>query len=372
MCSTPLTFCSSGRATVSTRVLALAPGYRVVTCTVGGTTLGYCEVGNWMSATKPIRMKTNASTFDSTGLAMKKREIMPVCLENSFRRWSGDARLGGVGWIGRSRRQVDFLRIDLGAGKGGMKAFDPPQVTGIEPGYDDPKSSLALSNFHDLAPNNIVRTDHQDIFALLTRPDRIIPHQQSCVLLRDRRANPREQARQHGLVLVVEHGAHQKGAGRRVHLRRGVVHMPLVRIALLALQTDFDRNARQVRRPERKARLGVALLDRQNLRLAQIEIDPDRIGLNNGRELGRSANTDQRAEIDEMMGDDAIERSQHLRVAEVDGGEFGGRLGVEHVGGGLVALRSPVLHHSLAGVILLGESHLPLIFRLVVGKRGLI
>src|SRR5580698_2537610 len=109
MCSTPLTFCSIGRATVSIRVLALAPGYRVVTCTVGGTTLGYCEVGNWASATRPISTKTNASTLDSTGLAIKKREIMPVCLENSFRRWIGGL-LGGVRRIGFGRRQIDFLR----------------------------------------------------------------------------------------------------------------------------------------------------------------------------------------------------------------------------------------------------------------------
>jgi len=45
MFSTPLTCCSIGSATVSIKVRALAPGYRVATCTVGGTTSGYCAIG---------------------------------------------------------------------------------------------------------------------------------------------------------------------------------------------------------------------------------------------------------------------------------------------------------------------------------------
>ena len=45
MPSTPLTRCSIGSATSRSTVAALAPGYRAVTCTVGGTTSGYCETG---------------------------------------------------------------------------------------------------------------------------------------------------------------------------------------------------------------------------------------------------------------------------------------------------------------------------------------
>ena len=76
--------------------------------------------------------------------------------------------------------------------------------------------------------------------------------------------------------------------------------------------------------------------------------------------------------IDQMIGDDAVERSEHLGIAEVDFGELDRRLGVENIGGGLVGLRFPFLRRGLAGEILPGERRLPLIFRLVVGLRRLI
>src|ERR1700691_741211 len=132
MSSTPLTLCSIGRATVSISVLALAPGYSVFTCMVGGTTFGYCEVGNRRSATSPIRTKTSASTLASTGRSMKKREIMMVPRDFSFRRRAGVARLDGVRRIAGDRRQVGLLRFDLGAGKGPLNTFGHDPVVWIE------------------------------------------------------------------------------------------------------------------------------------------------------------------------------------------------------------------------------------------------
>ena len=55
---------------------------------------------------------------------------------------------------------------------------------------------------------------------------------------------------QQRLVLVVEHRAHEQRAGRLVDLRRGVVHVARVRIAVLALQPDLDRDAGEVGGPE--------------------------------------------------------------------------------------------------------------------------
>ena len=73
---TPLTCVSIGSATVSMTVLALAPGYLVVTETVGGTTFGYWAMGRRMSETSPINTMTIARTLDRTGRSMKKRENM--------------------------------------------------------------------------------------------------------------------------------------------------------------------------------------------------------------------------------------------------------------------------------------------------------
>src|SRR3954447_4645741 len=76
MFSTPLTCCSIGSATVSTIVRAEAPGYRVVTCTVGGVTSGYCATGRENSATPPITSIRIAKTLARTGRSMKYLEII--------------------------------------------------------------------------------------------------------------------------------------------------------------------------------------------------------------------------------------------------------------------------------------------------------
>src|SRR3954453_19005928 len=76
MFSTPLTCCSIGSATVSTIVRAEAPGYRVVTCTVGGVTSGHCATGSENSATPPITSIRIARTLARTGRSMKYLEII--------------------------------------------------------------------------------------------------------------------------------------------------------------------------------------------------------------------------------------------------------------------------------------------------------
>src|SRR4051812_21275947 len=76
MPSTPLTSCSIGEATVSERTLASAPGYVVVTWTVGGGIWGYCSIGRTKTVTAPMSMVMIARTLAKIGRSMKKREIM--------------------------------------------------------------------------------------------------------------------------------------------------------------------------------------------------------------------------------------------------------------------------------------------------------
>jgi hypothetical protein len=47
-----------------------------VTCTVGGTTSGYCATASENSATPPIRIIRIAMTLERTGRSMKNFEIM--------------------------------------------------------------------------------------------------------------------------------------------------------------------------------------------------------------------------------------------------------------------------------------------------------
>src|ERR1700733_10462205 len=210
MFSTPLTFCSIGSPTVLTSVVALAPGYRVVTCTVGGTTFGYCDVGRLTSETSPITTKNSARTLARTGRSIKKREIMGAYPPPSLRRIRG-GRLRWFGCRGRGAvlisggfAELDLLRIDLGAGERALDAFRHHPVAGIDPGLDDTVSALPIARLDDFALDDIVLPDHQQITALLARPERHIGHENCLVQLLDRRPDPDEQTRQQPAGLVVE------------------------------------------------------------------------------------------------------------------------------------------------------------------------
>jgi hypothetical protein len=74
MPSVPLICSSSGVATVSAMTLGLAPGNCAFTTTVGGTTSGYSNTGNWSSATTPARKMIIEITPAKIGRSMKKRE----------------------------------------------------------------------------------------------------------------------------------------------------------------------------------------------------------------------------------------------------------------------------------------------------------
>ena len=76
MPSTPFTCSSIGAATVSETTCALAPGYVVETCTVGGVMSGYCSTGRPRALTRPKMTVTIAMTLAKIGRSMKKREII--------------------------------------------------------------------------------------------------------------------------------------------------------------------------------------------------------------------------------------------------------------------------------------------------------
>src|SRR5262245_55433559 len=185
MPSTPLTCCSIGRATASITVRALAPGSRVVTCTVGGTTSGYCATGRRNSATAPTTMNRTASTFASTGRAMKKSEIMARPL------------FGGFGRRGGGR---PHLRVDLLARAGALDAGDDHAVVGLEPFLD--RAQLAEPGTDgDLALlEHIVLADHQHIAPALVGAERGVGNEQ-------------------GILRILGH-AHANEISRQQHLAR--------------------------------------------------------------------------------------------------------------------------------------------------------
>ena len=80
MPSVPAICSSSGVATVSEMTLGFAPGNCAVTCTVGGTTSGYSEIGSWNIEIRPARKIVNEMTPAKIGRSMKKRDRFMVPL----------------------------------------------------------------------------------------------------------------------------------------------------------------------------------------------------------------------------------------------------------------------------------------------------
>src|ERR1700683_5056244 len=143
--------------------------------------------------------------------------------------------------------------------------------------------------------------------------------------------------------------------------------MSFVWIALLILDTDLDgdtRNISQVRPAERVPRLDDASANGQDLRLAQREIDIDRVVLDDGCERGWSGRTDEIADIDLMIGDDAVEGREDRTKAEVDVRGF--EISLINGNGSLVLLD----HERLIFGLLRSDGFL-LLERLVAGEIDL-
>ena len=76
MPSTPLTCCSIGPATESSRVCALAPGKLALTTTSGGEMAGNSPTGSNGMEISPLRTITTDTTMASLGRLMNVAEIM--------------------------------------------------------------------------------------------------------------------------------------------------------------------------------------------------------------------------------------------------------------------------------------------------------
>src|SRR5579863_4944731 len=153
MPSTPLTCCSIGCATVSTSVLALAPGYVVVTWIVGGVMFGYCATGSVNSATPPITSVRIAMTLARTGRSMKNFEII--------------AGLFGV-VVGKCLQ----LRLDLLSRRGLQQPDDDDFIFHRQPRLDAAEAAERLADRDLSLLNDIIGVHDEDIAAALVGADR--------------------------------------------------------------------------------------------------------------------------------------------------------------------------------------------------------
>src|ERR1700754_1968285 len=111
MSSTPLIDSSSGVATVSARVSAVAPGKEAETTTVGGAISGYWatgRVGREMAPASTIRIDSTAAKI---GLSMKKwGKRMPAYWVSVA--WNDCGVINGGGAVGASSAACGWIFVN--------------------------------------------------------------------------------------------------------------------------------------------------------------------------------------------------------------------------------------------------------------------
>src|SRR5687768_7290661 len=133
MFSTPLISCSSGVATEASTSVALAPMKVVVTCTIGGTTSGYCAIGRPCIATPPSSTVMIDRTMATIGRSTKKRAML------------SRLRSGGR-WFGAHDQAVAnaLQPLDDDAVTDGHALFDDPQRVDARSDLDVAKRDLVV------------------------------------------------------------------------------------------------------------------------------------------------------------------------------------------------------------------------------------
>src|SRR5688572_15443949 len=139
MFSTPLISCSSGVATEASTSVALAPMKVVVTCTIGGTTSGYCAIGRPCIATPPSSTVMIDNTIATIGRSTKKRAML--------------ARLG--------RRRGSRLRCDDQAVANALQSFDDDAIADADAFLDDPERVDAGADLDVAKRHLVVGGDHR-------------------------------------------------------------------------------------------------------------------------------------------------------------------------------------------------------------------
>ena len=92
--------------------------------------------------------------------------------------------------------------------------------------------------------------------------------------------------------------------------------------------------------------------DALHVPFAQIEPDPDRVDLDDGRELARVAAADQLADRDLARGDDAVEWGRHRRIAQSDLRVLGVGLRLQYVGARGIAVGTGLVEIGLGRDVL--------------------
>src|SRR5204862_3754669 len=168
MFSTPFTSCSIGAATVSATTFALAPGYVAEMFTVGGTPCGYCAIGSFWRATRPMITMTIDRTVAKIGRSTKKRANIGPLLRR---------RLRGLGRGGRPRAHVHLLRGHRPARPHALDPVHDHPVAGRDALGHGAEPVLDRTELHRAVLDDILRVHDQDVLPVLVGADRAVGHE---------------------------------------------------------------------------------------------------------------------------------------------------------------------------------------------------
>src|SRR2546427_11594261 len=136
--------------------------------TVGGTTSGYCAIGSFWRATRPMITMTIDRTVAKIGRSTKKRANIGPLLRR---------RLRGLGRGGRPRAHAHLLRGHRPARPHALDPVHDHPVAGRDALGHGAEPVLDRTELHRAVLNDILRVHDQDVLPVLVGADRAVGHE---------------------------------------------------------------------------------------------------------------------------------------------------------------------------------------------------
>jgi hypothetical protein len=256
------------------------------------------------------------------------------------------ARRGGCAGRGVGR--------DLAPGDRARDPVDDDPVGGGQALLDDEAIADLSAGFDACLGDDVRVVDREHVFALLVEAERGPRDREGSRRRTGRDADASEEAREHAGLGVREDAADLERSRRRCDAQGREVEVALVRIAVLLEEAE---GRRDLLLGQGARVLGMRRPDPQQVALVDREVDVERIGLVDLREVRRLAGPpDEVAGVDEVSSHAAVERSRHARVAQVQLRDLDLRFGAEERRGRSVAVVLPAIDLGLRRGVLLDEA----------------
>ena len=263
----------------------------------------------------------------------------------------------------------DNCGIDLLARHRIQDAGDDHALVAAQSTFDHAHVAEGLAELYPPLLDHVIGVDREHVAARLIAAHGHFRHQQPGLGPLGH-PHPNEIPRQQDVVGILEDAAHLERAGRLVDVGRRVVDHAFVRISVLGLQADLDRNLVDEIGGSHGA-FGQLHAYSLHVAFAHIEPDPNRLELHDAGKLAGLVAADQLADRDLACGDDTVERSGDRGIAEVDSRTLGVGLRLQHVGARRVSVGACAIEIGLGRYVLGLQLLLTCELRLGIDQRCL-